>query len=296
MNHYEAFVTVVKEGSFSAAAKKLHRTPSAISKLIAQLEDNLGVQLFDRTTRTIKMTEAGELYYSRALDIARRVQDAESELKEFSGEPCGQIRLTFPNALSSSPIIPVLADFSKRYPKVSFDLNVSVEKKNLLEDNFDFAFRQGPLEDSSMVAIKLFDLEPAFCASPAFVETHGKPANLQALLQLPLMAPNNVNFIQRMKALQPEDNIDSRSLGLFHSGNDISTFYRLAEAGFSASFCFRHSLQEYIDRGTLVDITPKELKVRFPIFLVYQSYQYMPVKHRVFIDTFKKAFGGQGIP
>lgn len=288
MNNYEVFVTVVKQGSFSAAAKMLHRSPSAISKLIAQLEDKLNIQLFDRTTRTLKMTEAGELYYARAVDIVRRVKDAESELKEFSGEPSGLIRVTFPNALSSSPIIQVLADFAKRYPKVTFDVNVSVERKNLIEDNFDFAIRQGPLADSSMVAIKLFDIEPAFCASPEFIQRHGKPTSLQELLELPLLVPSNINLVKQAKAMQPD--LDWSRFSTLHSGVDIPTFLRLAAAGFSATFCFQHMLQEYLQNGTLIDITPPPLKTRLPIFLVYQSYQYMPIKHRVFIDTFKQAF------
>ena len=288
MNNYEAFVSVVKNGSFSAAAKTLHRSPSAVSKLIAQLEEKLDVQLFDRTTRTLKMTEAGELYYARALDIVRRVKDAESELREFSGEPSGLIRLTFPNALSSSPIINVLADFAKRYPKITFDLNVSVEKKNLIEDNFDFAIRQGPLEDSTMVAIRLFDIQPAFCAPPALIEQYGNPTSLQDVLELPLIIPSNINVAKQAKAMQSD--LDWSRFHNLHSGVDIPTFLRLAESGFSATFCFRHMMQDYLDRGTLVDITPPQLNIRFPIYLVYQNYQYMPIKHRVFIDFFKHAF------
>lgn len=288
MNNYEVFVTVVKQGSFSAAAKVLHRSPSAISKLMAQLEQKLGIQLFDRTTRTLKMTEAGQMYYARAVDIVRRVNDAESELKEFSGEPCGLIRITFPNALSSSPIIAVLADFAQRYPKVTFDMNVSIDKKNLLEDNLDFAFRVGPLDDSGMIAIKLFDIAPAFCASPEFIETHGFPSNLQELLELPLLIPSNINVVKQSKALQPD--LDWSRINHLHSGVDIPTFMKLARAGFSATFCFKHLLQEYQDRGELVDITPSALKAKLPVYLVYQNYQYMPIKHRVFVDVFKQAF------
>lgn len=293
MNNYEVFVTVVKQGSFSAAAKVLHRTPSAVSKLMAQLEQKLDVQLFDRTTRTLRMTEAGQMYYARAVDIVRRVKDAESELKEFSGEPCGHIRITFPNALSSSPIIQVLADFSRQYPKVTFDVNVSIDKKKLLEDNFDFAIRVGPLDDSGMVGIKLFDIEPAFCASPDFIERHGFPENLQALLELPLLIPSNINVIKQTKAMQPD--IDWSRVNRLHSGVDIPTFMKLACAGFSATFCFKHLLREYEDRAELIDITPAAIKIRFPVYLVYQNYQYMPIKHRVFIDAFKQAFDISGV-
>ena len=104
MNTYDLFVEVVKFKSFSEAAKKLHRSPSAISKQISQLEQKLNTQLIDRTTRSLSVTEAGRIYYEKCLDISARMQDAEAELKELSEEPQGIINITWPTALSYSKV------------------------------------------------------------------------------------------------------------------------------------------------------------------------------------------------
>lgn len=289
MNSYEVFVFIVREGSFSAAAKKLHRTPSAVSKLVSQLESTLNVQLFDRSTRSLKLTEAGKLYFERAEDIVKRMHDATTELREFTGEPSGRIRITFPNALSNSPIIPVLAEFTQQYPKVNFDINVSVEKKNLIHDDFDFAFRLGVLPDSGMKAIHLFDIEPAFAASPSLIKKQGGiPKSASELLRYPLLTPNNIDVIKHLLSIAPDLSPDQQ--GVFHTGIDISTFLNLAMAGFSACFCFKHSIQDHVASGALVDITPPELNFKTPVSLVYQSYQNMPVKFQCFIQQFKRVF------
>lgn len=289
MNSYEVFVSIVKYGSFSAAAKKIHRTPSAVSKQISQLESQLNVQLFDRTTRNLKLTEAGQIYYERAQDIVKRMQDAKTELLEFSGEPNGRIRITFPNSLSDSPIIPVLAEFTQRYPNVSFDINVSVEKKSLIKDDFDFAFRIGPLPDSGMKAIRLFDIEPAFTASPELIKKHGEPPrSINELLRYPLLTPNNMDIVKQLIASASEGVTGKQ--GPFHTGVDITTFLNLAKAGFSASFCFKHSIAEHVASGALVDITPPDLGFKVPVSLVFQPYQHMPAKFKCFIEMFRSVF------
>ncbi|KZX77009.1 hypothetical protein A3715_11980 [Oleiphilus sp. HI0009] len=287
MNNYEAFDAVVTHGSFTKAAKQLHRSPSAISKLIAQLEEQLGIQLFDRTTRCLNLTEAGKLYSERCKEIVQKMDEAETELREFSGEAVGKIRITFPNALSSSPIIPVLSEFTARYPKVSFDSNASIEKKNLTEDDYDFAFRLGTLEDSGMIGIKLFDIEPAFAASQALVEQYGKPKHISDLTNYPLLIPNNIPI---KKLLTHEDSPIPHPTNLVHTGVDIATFLNLASSGFAASFCFQHMLKPFIEKGSLIDTTPPDVASKIPVYLIYKNYQYMPVKHRCFIDLFKSAF------
>ncbi|MFT6908000.1 MAG: DNA-binding transcriptional LysR family regulator [Oleiphilaceae bacterium] len=108
MNSYDIFVEVVKLKSFSAVAKKFHRSPSAISKL----EQKLNVQLVDRTTRSLSVTEASKLYYERCQDISSRMHDAEAELKELSDEPSGTINVTWPTAISYSRVVDVLSDFT----------------------------------------------------------------------------------------------------------------------------------------------------------------------------------------
>ncbi len=288
MNAHLTFVTVVQLGSFSAAAKQLHKTPSAISKQIAQLEQQLGVQLFDRTTRVLVVTDAGKIYYERSCDIVRRIEDTKIELMEFSGEPNGLIRLTWANALSCSPITAFLAKFTHQFPKIVFEINVSVDRRNLVEEKFDFAFRQGLLEDSSLVAIKLFDIQTIFCATPEFIAKFGHPKTIHELMDLPLLIPSTIDLAKQLKFVQPE--IDWSKFRRLHRGIDLMTFIELCKMDFSATFCFKHMVEAELEQGTLVDITPPMPLPTVPVSLVCKNYQYMPAKHRVFIDAIKEDF------
>jgi len=288
MNSYDVFILVVKLGGFSKAAKALHRSPSAISKQISALEQKLNSQLFDRTTRNLSLTEAGNIYYERCKEISQKIRDTEEELKDVSGEPSGKLRLTWSNSLSFSRIVTVLSEFSDCYPKIVFDIKITNENINLSDEKIDFAFRQGPLEDSSMIAIKLFDIEPVFCASPAFLKKHGAPKNMLELLKLPLAIPSYINLPQKSRPFF--SGLKLADIEKMHRVSDISALYTAAKQGLSASFSFRHIIEQDLSNGSLIDITPIKTMPLLPVFLVYQSCSYMSQKQRAFIDTFKTAF------
>lgn len=288
MNSYDVFISVVKLGSFSKAAKVLHRSPSAISKQVGIIEQQLNVQLIDRSTRTLSLTEAGQIYYKRCREITQKISDTETELKDFSGEPSGKITMTWANSLSYSKLIAVLTEFSIRYPKITFDVKVTNDYVNLSYEHVDIAFRQGPLEDSSMVAIKLFDIEAVICASPSFLERHGTPDSLSELLALPLAIPSYINFPQKMRPYFPD--LKGFNIKNMHRIGDISALHQMAREGLAAALSFRHIVERELEDGSLIDITPIKTIPTFPVFLVYQQKSYMPQKLRVFIDTFKSAF------
>ena len=288
MNTYETFVMVVKLGSFSAAAKKLCRSPSAISKKIGSLEQKLNVQLFDRTTRTLVITEAGKLYYERCLDISKRILQAENELKEFSGEPNGTITLTWPNAISTSNVVTALSAFTEAYPNIKVNINVTNDSVNLIDESIDFAFRIAPLVDSNMVAIELFKITPVICATPEFIKEFGLPKNLQALSKIPLLLLNHANLIQKFwKNLPGMKNLNIEEQ---HRVNDISAIYTMAKQGMGATFIFRHTIEKELTEGTLVDLMPQLKLPEIPVYLMYHKFNYTPKKMRAFTDFFKQRY------
>jgi len=288
MNTYETFVTVVKLGSFSAAAKKLCRSPSAISKKIGFLEQKLNVQLFDRTTRTLVITEAGKLYYERCLDISKRISQAESELKELSGEPNGNITVTWPNAISTSNVVPVLSTFSETYPNIKVNVNVTNDSINLIDENIDFAFRMSPLIDSSMVAIELFRITPVICATTEFISKYGSLKSPQDLSNMPLLLLNHANLIQKFWKKLP--GLKDLDVDEHHRVNDINAIYNMAKQGMGATFLFRHTIEKELSEGTLVDLMPHHKLPEIPVYLMYHKFNYTPKKVRAFIDFFKQHY------
>mgnify|MGYP003671436407 CR=1 FL=1 len=288
MNSYDIFVEVVKLKSFSAVAKKFHRSPSAISKHISQLEQKLNVQLVDRTTRSLAITEAGELYYERCQDISARMQDAEAELKELSDEPRGTINITWPTAISYSRIVDVLSDFTAKYPGIKVNLNVSLNVLNLTDENIDIAFRSGPLNDSPMIAMTIFSMQPIFCAAPIFVERFGFPKTVKELSKLPMLVLNDINIVK--KARSSFSDLKEVDLAQQHTANDLVANMQMAKKGMGATFVFQHMVEKELAEGSLLKLIPDNPLPPVQVHLMYQKLSYMPKKIRYFIDFFKEAF------
>jgi DNA-binding transcriptional LysR family regulator len=288
MNSYDIFVEVVKLKSFSAVAKKFHRSPSAISKHISQLEQKLNVQLVDRTTRSLSVTEAGKLYYERCQDISARMQDAEAELKELSDEPSGTINITWPTAISYSRVVDVLSEFTAKYPSIKVNLNVSLNVLNLTDDNIDIAFRSGPLNDSPMIAMTIFSMQPIFCAAPVFVERFGFPQTVKELAVLPMLVLNDINILKKARSSFSE--LKEVNLAQQHSTNDLAANMQMAKKGMGATFVFQHMVEKELAEGSLIQLIPDNPLPPVQVHLMYQKLSYMPKKIRYLIDFFKEAF------
>jgi len=288
MNNFEIFVAVVESGSFSSAAKRLHRTPSAISKQISLLEQKLNVLLFDRNTRSLEITEAGTLYYRHCKAICDQINEAETSLKDYAGEPSGSLNITWPNAVSYSPLVDAVAAFTQRYPDINVKINVAINVLNVVDEQIDFAFRAGPPSDQSMVAVPLFDIEPIFCASPEFVERYGNPESMEALADMPMILHSDFNLVQKARNLFPAlRSIDIKSQ---NASNDTATNINLVKQGMGTTFLFRHMVTRELEDGSLIQLLPNIGLPKAPVFMMFQKASYMPKKNRAFIDFVKSRF------
>lgn len=174
-NEMEAFVRSVELGGFSAAARKLGLTPSALSKLVSRLEGRLGVRLLNRTTRRLAPTTEGELFVARCRKILAEIEDAENEVSRSIERPRGRLRVTVGVAFGTHQLVPALPRFLERYPEVEVELNVDDRTIDVVKEGFDIAVRTGPLRDTSLVARSICDLERVICASPFYLARHGVP-------------------------------------------------------------------------------------------------------------------------
>ena len=288
MNSYDVFIWVVKLGGFSAAAKKLHRSPSAISKQIGLLEQKLDVQLFDRTTRSLSVTEAGMIYFERCIDISQRINNAESELKELSGEPSGRINITWGNVISYTKVTDALTSFAKEYPGIKVNVKVADDIVNLIDENIDIAFRVTPLTDSSIIATQLFALEPVFCATPELIDKYGLPASLKEFVCMPLLLPNYINLSQRLRQFFPA--IEGLKMEDHHEANDITVIYCLARKGMGAACLFRDVVEQDLAQGVLVDLYPNVKLPSLPVYLMYHRFNYTSKRITIFINFIKDYF------
>ena len=176
-----ALVRVVDAGSFSAAARQLGVAPSSISRQINELETELGVRVFHRTTRKLSLTEAGQIYYERAGRIITEVDEARLAVSEL-GSPTGILRVTIPTGIGRELIVSAMPAFLERYPGVRIVLSMTDYVVDLVEGGFDVGIRVGQLRDSSLKARKIGESRRVVCASPDYLESAGtpsKPAELE---------------------------------------------------------------------------------------------------------------------
>lgn len=182
VSEMQVFVRVVQVGSFSAAARSLDLTPSAISKQIGRLEDRLRTRLFNRTTRRLNLTEAGTGFYERCRQILSDIEEAEQAVVDLRSTPRGTLKLALPSAFGRLHVAPILAAYLQRYPEMRIDLNLNDRLIDILAEGMDLAVRIGDLSDSSLIARRLAPNRRVVCGAPAYFARRPVPEKPEDLL------------------------------------------------------------------------------------------------------------------
>lgn len=173
LNELLVFARVVQAGSFTAAAKALRMPKSTVSRKVSELEERVGAQLLQRTTRTLHLTEVGRAYYAHCERIVAEAEAAELAVTRLQAGPHGLLRVTTP--LSVSFLAPLVSRFMEKYPDVQVELLCTDRAVDLMEEGFDVAVRAGHLPDSSLMARRLGDIERLVVASPEYLQARGAP-------------------------------------------------------------------------------------------------------------------------
>jgi DNA-binding transcriptional LysR family regulator len=170
------FVEVARARNFSAAGRHLGVPVATLSRRIAAMEREFGVRLFDRTTRRVELTEAGARYFERCAHLADEARLAQESLRDTAHQPSGHLRLSMPVDLGVFTIGPLLPEFARQFPGITFDLDLSSRNADLLGDHVDVAIRLGEVKGDQLVARRLGSLARALFASPTYLDLHGEPA------------------------------------------------------------------------------------------------------------------------
>lgn len=285
------FKLVAERGSFAAAADDAGLSPSAVSKLIARLEQRLGARLVNRTTRRLALTAEGEVFLDRSRKILDAIEAAESEIAAGRLSPRGHLRVhSFPS-FAVDKLAPALPDFLARYPRISFDFLVTNRLVDVIRDNVDVAFRVGPLSDSTLVARKIVDLTQVVCASPRYLAEHGRPTKPSDLAQHVCLtlshAPASASwsFLVSGEAVQ------------VHVGGPIAAdsadmLVKLAVAGAGIVRLGDIIVASAIQQGLLVPVLQGfEVPRGFPFWALMPPGRQRAPKVRVFLEFLVERFG-----
>jgi DNA-binding transcriptional LysR family regulator len=169
------FVDAVDGGSFSAAGRKLGMAPSSVARAIGGLENELGTRLLNRSTRKLSLTEAGRIFHEHSRRILAEIEEAKLSVANLEAAPRGMLKLSMPVVFGRLYVAPALPDFLRRYPDLQVDLGMTDSYVDLVEEGIDVAVRIGALQDSSLVARKLAPTRRVLCASPVYLQKHGRP-------------------------------------------------------------------------------------------------------------------------
>jgi DNA-binding transcriptional LysR family regulator len=285
-SHLDAFVASADEGSFSAAARRLGITPAAVSKSVARLEEGLGVRLFQRSTRSLSLTEEGERLYRQVRTPWLEVGDALAELQQGAGKPAGTLKVSMAPTVGRTYFVPLLEGFMQRYPDIVPDLHFDNRQVDLIAEGFDVAIGGGMELTEGLVARELARVRIVAVAAPAYLALHGAPAEPAALsrhrglLRRSIATGRLVPWILR-DGSRGEVVANVKAVAVL---DDPEALGRAAACGLGiAMLPLPHALP-LLESGELVRVLPGWYADTGPMSIYYSSRKLLPAKVRVFVD------------
>ena len=280
----EVFVRVVELGGFSAAARALAKTPSAVSKLVARLEARLGARMLNRSTRQVQLTPEGRVFYERSVRVLADIAEAERGASA-NDHPRGHLSVNANVPFGEAALLPLLPAFLARYPEITVDIVLTDEVIDLIEHRTDVAVRAGPLKNSSLVARKLGATRKAIFGSPAYLAKHGVPRTPGDLARHNCLGFNRSLSLNGWPLLQ-----DGQLVSLPAQGNarisDGASLQRLAVAGVGLARLALFHCRDDIAAGRLVPVleafNPGDLEEIHAVFLGHGGW--LPARVRAFLD------------
>jgi len=287
-----AFVAVVETGSFTAAALRLGADKSALSRRVAALEARLGVQLLRRTTRSLNLTETGRSFYERATRILADLEEAESAVMQEHGELRGRLRVALPLSFGILHMCTPIDRFSRSHPGVHFDLDLSDRSVDLLQEGIDVAVRIGRLQDSTLIARRLFTSRVAICASPEYLERHGTPQTPFDLAEHDCLVYSNHSEPDRWTWFDVHGQEQSVRVRVAMTANNGDWLNNAAANGLGISMQPTFIAHHYVKRGTLVPILCDVDWPTTTAWAVYPPGRHLSYRVRAFIDALVDYFSG----
>ncbi|WP_213773355.1 LysR family transcriptional regulator [Bradyrhizobium sp. dw_78] len=284
----QAFAAVADLRGFAPAARKLGLSPSAVTRLIAALEDRLGARLLQRTTRQVALTDAGTRYLERVRRILADVEEAEGSAEGERTRPRGRLVVSAPMGFGRLHVSPVMSAYLKRYPEVTGELRLSDRVINLVEDGVDLAVRIGHLADSSLVARHVGEMRRIVVASQRYLKQHGEPKTPEAIAGHQTIQFGAVSMPPDWRFVR-----DGRELRVTVAPrfvtNSADAAIQYAEQGGGLTRVLAYQAAEAIRRGRLKIALAKFEPPALPIHIVYPTSRLLSAKVRTFIDLVVEA-------
>lgn len=290
LTRMQAFVDIVEQQGFSAAARKVGRSKALMSKYVRELEDELGILLLNRTTRQFSLTEAGEVFHKSALEILQKVGDLQDTVREAGKGHKGRLRISAPRSLTDLEIGLPIVEFAAAYPDITIDMNLDDAMVDMVEEGYDVAIRISQLTDSSLIAKKLSDFRLVLCASPEFIKQHGAPKTPHDLGDVPCIVDTNMMRRANWCFLDEKGTEISVPVRGNIEVNSPEVTRRAALAGLGMTLVPEFAIEQELKSGALISLLEEYIPSGGGIYAVYPHRRHVPGKVRVFVDFLAQWF------
>jgi DNA-binding transcriptional LysR family regulator len=291
LNSIKAFTKVVQHGSFAAAAREMQLSRSAVSKYVIDLEQELGVQLLVRTTRSASPTENGQAYYERCLAILADLEEADVTVTRLQAEPRGILRVNAPMSFGTLHLGPALSDFMERYAELQIQLILSDQQIDPVQEGFDVTLRIADLPSSSLIARKIAPAHRVVCASPSYLQRRGTPQRPSDLREHDCLTYGHLATGKQWKLTGP-DGEHWISIPWTLCTNNAEVLCDAAVRGRGIALLPTFIAAAELRRGSLQTILESYEAPEISIYAIYPETRHLSVKVRVFIDFLIERFGG----
>lgn len=287
------FAEVAEHKNFSAVADRLNISPAMTSKHVKHVEARVGARLLNRNSRNVSLTEAGAEYLQTIRPLLDGLAEAEAQLTKDSLSPRGTLRMSMPVWMSNPAFANILAAYHQQNPHVTFDIDLSGRKINMVEEGIDLALRVAFKLDDGLIARKLGDVTFQMAAAPAFLDSFGRPETPDDLNDAPMLAYSQVAADGRIK-FGGEKGVDLKLRPILVSSNE-SILHQAAVAGMGFAMLPNWAAQNDVKGGQLETILPETVWPKLPIQAIYADRSYLPAKVRSFLDFLAGPEGLSGV-
>lgn len=286
----QLFCKAAELSSFSMAAEVAGVTPAAVSRSVGRIEERLGVRLFARSTRKLRLTEDGQLYYEQCRQALTQIEDVERAITGRQTVPTGTLRISAPTTYAHFRLLPLLPRFTATYPKINIEIDISNRNIDFVEEGFDLAIRLGTPKDSRLVARKLEDASMGVFAAPQYLQRRGEPKDLDELREhdsIQFVLPSTGRVMPWLFKQNGNEVNYSADSGVRCSG-DVLGCVTYAKAGGGLFQTYHFIVAEELRQGKLCEVLQDLSSCSRPFSILYPQNRHLSVRVRAFVEFMAK--------
>ncbi|MDI3455200.1 LysR family transcriptional regulator [Acinetobacter sp. V89_4] len=285
-NTLKVFIAVVERESFVGASKILEMPTSNVSRCISQLEEKLDLQLIERSTRHMKITQAGQLLYTRAKPLLEALEQTETELTSRQMQLKGPLRICIPNEIGPALLGSIIADFACQYPDLEISCITNLSGLESLRDDLDLAIiiTRGQMDNSDYIARHLVTIPCTIVAAPSLIQRYGTPTDIQQFEELPCITTVSALKGAPWQFVNKKGEFETIKVKGHYRVNSGEMAGQAAISGVGFAILSKQACQPYISDGRLIEIEFEQAVAPLQLFALYSNRRYLPAKTRALID------------